>query len=409
MRRIIQNEVYKPVGEREVGRHYRIDKESSDDKHMIVTDKQNKTVFYGIRGTTGVSEAKLGALLLLEKVANTKQISEAIEAEFQPYLDKYDKIRRLYPDYKVVIGAHSLGGSVAKEILRTHPDDQNVSAKGYASWINDSYEPEGRWTSESLRGDPISEIGSSEEDYSNYSTAGLTALGAVLAKTTVSSNVKKAGVEMLNKLASQDKALADSVKYLVEEAKLDPFAHHDMTFDAGLDFLESQDRVEGLYARKYVRASTIKKAEEQLANDLVKFSERLKHDYRFQSQMATHGLPDGPVLIADEFEVIRDEFRAGTGEATMAEYSTLGIRDAKQLAKSARLTWGYKAMNLAGKILSNPLVEFIGFLDLVKGSIKAIHGSDNFPPRKEIRKSMVSIDKKRQKILNRQIAERAEL
>jgi hypothetical protein len=406
MRRIIQNEVYKPVGEREVGRHYRIDKESSDDKHMIVTDKQNKTVFYGIRGTTGLSEAKLGALLLLEKVANTKQISDSIDSEFRPYLDKYDKIRRLYPDYKIVIGAHSLGGSVAKEILRTNPDDQNVSAKGYASWINDSYEPEGRWTSESLRGDPISEIGSSEEKYSNYSTAGLTALGAVLAKTTVSSNIKKAGVEMLKKLASQDKRLADTVHYLVEEAKLDPFAHTDVTFDAGLDFLESQDRVEGLYARKYVRASTIKKAEEQLANDLVKFSERLKHDYRFQEQLASH-LDEAPVLIADEFEVIRDEFRAGTGEATMAEYSTLSMRDAKQMAKSARLTWGYKAMNLAGKILSNPLVEFIGFLDLVKGSLKAIHGSENFPPRKEIRKSMVGIDKKRQMTLQRHISERA--
>jgi pimeloyl-ACP methyl ester carboxylesterase len=406
MRRIIQNEVYKPVGEREVGRHYRIDKESSDDKHMIVTDKQNKTVFYGIRGTTGLSEAKLGALLLLEKVANTKQISDSIDSEFRPYLDKYDKIRRLYPDYRVVIGAHSLGGSVAKEILRTHPDDQNVSAKGYASWINDSYEPEGRWTSESLRGDPISEIGSSEEKYSNYSTAGLTALGAVLAKTTVSSNIKKAGVEMLKKLASQDKRLADTVHYLVEEAKLDPFAHTDMTFDAGLDFLESQDRVETLYARKYVRASTIKKAEEQLANDLVKFSERLKHDYRFQEQLASH-LDEAPVLIADEFEVIRDEFRAGTGEATMAEYSTLSMRDAKQMAKSARLTWGYKAMNLAGKILSNPLVEFIGFLDLVRGSIKAIHGSENFPPRKEIRKSMMGIDKIRQKTLKRHISERA--
>lgn len=406
MRRIIQNEVYKPVGEREVGRHYRIDKESSDDKHMIVTDKQNKTVFYGIRGTTGLSEAKLGALLLLEKVANTKQISDSIDSEFRPYLDKYDKIRRLYPDYRVVIGAHSLGGSVAKEILRTHPDDQNVSAKGYASWINDSYEPEGRWTSESLRGDPISEIGSSEEKYSNYSTAGLTALGAVLAKTTVSSNIKKAGVEMLKKLASQDKRLADTVHYLVEEAKLDPFAHTDVTFDAGLDFLESQDRVETLYARKYVRASTIKKAEEQLANDLVKFSERLKHDYRFQEQLASH-LDEAPVLIADEFEVIRDEFRAGTGEATMAEYSTLSMRDAKQMAKSARLTWGYKAMNLAGKILSNPLVEFIGFLDLVRGSIKAIHGSENFPPRKEIRKSMMGIDKIRQKTLKRHISERA--
>jgi hypothetical protein len=122
--------------------------------------------------------------------------------------------------------------------------------------------------------------------------------------------------------------------------------------------------------------------------------------------LASH-LDEAPVLIADEFEVIRDEFRAGTGEATMAEYSTLSMRDAKQMAKSARLTWGYKAMNLAGKILSNPLVEFIGFLDLVRGSIKAIHGSENFPPRKEIRKSMMGIDKIRQKTLKRHISERA--
>jgi hypothetical protein len=88
---------------------------------MVLLKKTKNTAAYkhgdhiilGIAGTNSLIDAFYDYRLINEKIGGTARFKEA--------MDEYNELRSAFPECKVSIGGHSLGGGIALEMLRTHP------------------------------------------------------------------------------------------------------------------------------------------------------------------------------------------------------------------------------------------------------------------------------------------------
>jgi hypothetical protein len=92
-------------------------------RRNIVYQHYKGNIYWGIAGSSSVSDYLTGANLY---------ISTSPKGNYDTYSNTIEDIY-MYPVDRLYISAHSLGGSLAKELLRKYPNDQY---KRYASGAN---------------------------------------------------------------------------------------------------------------------------------------------------------------------------------------------------------------------------------------------------------------------------------
>jgi hypothetical protein len=98
------------------------------DQKSIVYKHYKGNIYWGIAGSDRLSDFLTGASLYVTETpkGNYEEYSNQIT-------DIYEKIRKMYPVDRMYISAHSLGGAMAKELLRKYPDDRNLRVDGFNS------------------------------------------------------------------------------------------------------------------------------------------------------------------------------------------------------------------------------------------------------------------------------------
>jgi hypothetical protein len=99
----------------------------SDQKNMVYKHYKGN-IYWGIAGSDRVGDYLTGFSLY---------ITETPKGNYEKYsnqiTDIYKDIRKMYPADRLYISAHSLGGSMAKELLRKYPYDRNLRVDGFNS------------------------------------------------------------------------------------------------------------------------------------------------------------------------------------------------------------------------------------------------------------------------------------
>lgn len=138
---ILQNEVYKSIGDRRNIKGYKKLSQYDDERTAVYKQKNyGKKIQVGLRGTSLTSptdflnDAELALDAGLPFLPEQVHIKKRLDKDE----DLYKKLRKQYPDRKLVFSGHSLGAVSVKNILDKHPDDKNLEGHLFNHWIFDN-------------------------------------------------------------------------------------------------------------------------------------------------------------------------------------------------------------------------------------------------------------------------------
>lgn len=108
-----------------------------DSRTAVYKNKQDKIIQIGLRGTSLTSatdflnDAELGLDAGLPFLPEQVHIKKRLDKD----VNLYKKIRKQYPNYKLVFAGHSLGAVSVKNILDTNQADKNIEGHLFNHWI----------------------------------------------------------------------------------------------------------------------------------------------------------------------------------------------------------------------------------------------------------------------------------
>ena len=134
---ILQNEVYRSIEDRRNIKGYKKLPIYDDSRTAVYKNKRDKIIQIGLRGTSltsltdflndGELALDAGLPFLPEQVHIKKRLDKDVNL--------YKRIRKQYPNYKLVFAGHSLGAVSVKNILDTNQDDKNIEGHLFNHWI----------------------------------------------------------------------------------------------------------------------------------------------------------------------------------------------------------------------------------------------------------------------------------
>jgi hypothetical protein len=101
-------------------------------------NKKTKEIIVGIRGTSNIEDIKADVKLVANRLAQTSRYAKD--------LIQFKQLVKTYPpsDYKYNLASHSLGGAVARQLIRDYPFIKSSLGFNSAKQIKDLNQFEGR-------------------------------------------------------------------------------------------------------------------------------------------------------------------------------------------------------------------------------------------------------------------------
>jgi len=396
---IIQNEVYTEPGKRENIPNYKINRKLSNDENVVYVGK-NK-ILLGIRGTDNLDDlrADLGIPVkmfrnFIDKNFGIKRDKDDKNSPISYWEQKYDErvlrqndfysqLKKKYPNREIIMGGHSLAGVLIKDIASKNKKD---ALKGYTfnSWFHPgNLGDDSRLLHRNVAGDLVSSTQQLVHGGTVGSVRDTRAETIAAEKTSGLITAHYAREETVGRIKETiaDKVNARELKLLGEGASPAEIAAFHLSETQNIN-----QRLEKVLNRIKFKESTGKKISNRLFENA---KESLKEVEEWNHYLATHpdygwrGTYDPTGLGRDPMTNLIDEFG-----------DTLP-RDLKIVKASenyiSRLGYLAKAIEKVG---------IVGELFLATDIIQAIHSSDNFKPRKELRESKKKeskIQKRREK------------
>ena len=138
--RHVMDEVYKDVSERRDIEGYTKLESLGDSQNLVYKSNKDNIVLLGLRGTNPTSPYDLLTDLEIGLGAYTDKLPKGTMTERYDIANGvYNKIRKLYPKSKIIMGAHSLGNSVGLDILYKNKEDSNLKLHGFNGFFHDKY------------------------------------------------------------------------------------------------------------------------------------------------------------------------------------------------------------------------------------------------------------------------------
>tara|TARA_R110000787_G_scaffold10466_2_gene35533 strand:- start:475 stop:1452 length:978 start_codon:yes stop_codon:yes gene_type:complete len=115
----------------------------NDERTAVYKHKLDKIIHVGIRGTalTSFNDLMNDMDLVIKNIPfpnlRTKE-DDYINNRLDKDLNTYKRLRKQYPDHKIIFNGHSLGAVVVKHIL-DNTDDKNIEGHLFNSWLFNDY------------------------------------------------------------------------------------------------------------------------------------------------------------------------------------------------------------------------------------------------------------------------------
>lgn len=379
--------------------NFKINKKLSNDENVVYVGK-NK-VLLGIRGTSTLDDLRADLGIPVKMVRNFMDKNFGIKRDKgdtnspvsyweKMYDDRilrqnnfYNKLKKEYPNKEIIMGGHSLAGVLIKDIAFKNKTD---ALKGFTfnSYFHpDNLEDDKRISHRGVMGDLVSLAQQISDGDDFRDDEAEKRVGEETAELMAAHYARGETVDRIKKEIS-DKVNARELKLLGEGASPAEIA--------ALELSETQNinqRLEKVLSRIEFKESTGKKISNRLfesAKDALKDVEEWNHYLATHPDYGWRGTYDYSGLGEDPINNLIDEF----ADTLPRDLETIKASE-NYISRLGYLARGIEKFGVLGELF------------LATDIIQAIHSSDNFKPRKELRES-----KKREKKLKKRREKRGE-
>lgn len=396
---VIQNEVYVEPSKRENIPNFKINKKISNDENVVYVGK-NK-VLLGIRGTSTLDDLRADLGIPVKMVRNFLDKNFGIKRDKgdtnspvsyweKMYDDRilrqnnfYNKLKKEYPNKEIIMGGHSLAGVLIKDIAFKNKTD---ALKGFTfnSYFHpDNLEDDKRISHRGVMGDLVSLAQQISDGDDFRDDEAEKRVGEETADLMAVHYARGETVDRIKKIIS-DKVNARELKLLGEGASPAEISAFHLSETQNIN-----QRLEKVLSRIEFKESTGKKISNRLFESA---KDALKEVEEWNQYLATHpdygwrGTYDYSGLGEDPINNLIDEF----ADTLPRDLETVKASE-NYISRLGYLARGIEKFGVLGELF------------LATDIIQAIHSSDNFKPRKELRES-----KKREKKLKKRREKRGE-
>ena len=363
--------------------NFKINKKLSNDENVVYVGK-NK-VLLGIRGTSNVDDLRADLGIPVKMVRNFLDKNFGIKRDKgdtnspvsyweKMYDDRilrqnnfYNKLKKEYPNKEIIMGGHSLAGVLIKDIAFKNKTD---ALKGFTfnSYFHpDNLEDDKRISHRGVMGDLVSLAQQISDGDDFRDDEAEKRVGEETAELMAAHYARGETVDRIKKEIS-DKVNARELKLLGEGASPAEIAAFHLSETEHIN-----QRLEKVLSRIEFKESTGKKISNRLfesAKDSLREVEEWNHYLATHPDYGWRGTYDTTGLGRDPMTNLIDEF----GETLPRDLKIVEASE-KYISRLGYLTTALEKLGIVGELV------------LAKDIIQAIHSSDNFKPRKELRES----------------------
>lgn len=153
--RHVMSEVYRNRSDRREINGFKLSKSLSSEEAVTYIGKNH--ILLGLRGSSNIKDYVAdGEIAMKSLVGLPDALSNTLNNRYARDEEIYAKIRKKYPNKKIIMGGHSLGNALGMNILKNHKDDNNIKFFGYNPWIHQDYNEDPRAKKYNKVGDIVS-------------------------------------------------------------------------------------------------------------------------------------------------------------------------------------------------------------------------------------------------------------
>tara|TARA_R110000851_G_scaffold176631_1_gene323329 strand:- start:97 stop:1458 length:1362 start_codon:yes stop_codon:yes gene_type:complete len=153
--RHVMSEVYRNRSDRREINGFKLSKSLSSEETVTYIGKNH--ILLGLRGSSNIKDYVAdGEIAMKSLVGLPDALSNTLNNRYARDEEIYAKIRKKYPNKKIIMGGHSLGNALGMNILKNHKGDNNIKFFGYNPWIHQDYNEDSRAKRYNKEGDIVS-------------------------------------------------------------------------------------------------------------------------------------------------------------------------------------------------------------------------------------------------------------